>query len=91
MQTTGVQNYGQAKAVKAPSLQDDTDRLITRLADLRDRLSSATDKLHGASPRDASSDAKAPSPLPTVRRNVDTANRIASDIADELTRLEAQL
>jgi hypothetical protein len=78
-------------AVRQLSLLTDTGDLNKALVDICGRLVKIGDTLHGSEPRDAGLDKGAPEPVPTVRRNLDNAQRSLSRINDELTRIENKL
>lgn len=76
--------------IKHPSLSDDGARLVGELSEIRGRLIKIADMLHGSTPRDASGK-DVPPPPNSVRRNIDSAFNVVSDISHELTRIEAGL
>lgn len=76
--------------VRKESLMGDSAGLIERLANARGRLMKIADTLHGTTPHDASDKPGAPSPN-TLRRHIDGAHSVISQIESELDRIEGRL
>lgn len=75
--------------VEHPSLMADSASLIEALMEIRQRLSKMADSLHGPIPQEVAGVGKQEPPVPnTVRRNIDTAMRLASSLSDEISRIE---
>jgi hypothetical protein len=86
--------YNQEKTalttLQPESLVSDSASLCNSLEEIRNRVVQIGDRLHGVRPREVGADGK-PAPVPSLRQNLDSARRVASDIFDELLRVENNL
>ena len=86
--------YNQEKTAQATqqpeSLVSDSASLCKSLEEIRNRVVQIGDRLHGTRPREVAADGK-PAPVPSVRQNLDSARRIATDIFEELLRVESNI
>ena len=83
-----------ANATQTPikaSLLTDSAEMISRLANIRERIVSLSNQIHGPEPREAAAKAQAPEPSPSIARNLVNAHRVAAEIEDELSRVESRL
>jgi hypothetical protein len=88
--------YNEAKAQQQdtayPSLLTDTSNLVGGLKEAEARIQKLADALFGPEPREVGAPgSNVPEPVATVRRNIDTAERMVGRLHDAINRIEKRV